>query len=385
MRQRIQALLDEGFSYAQVFDPRKKEPDGAKKVRLTPFLRDGAPWVQLTWIYPKKATHENLPLAEAAGRLTELLTEDFSQGLIRGSLHDYHLTSLGRLKVRSAPPSVPASPGPRAGHDRAKAMLLRDGEPVPFLVRLGVMTPEGRVKKDRMDKFRQLNKYLELIQGVLDRLPTDRTVRIVDFGCGKAYLTFALYHELVCRRGLSAEITGLDLKEDVIRFCAQVARELGFTGLRFQTGDIRGYDGTETADLVVTLHACDTATDDAIVKALQWQARGILLVPCCQHELNKKLRCPPLRPVLKHGILRERFAALVTDAVRGQLLEACGYKVTIMEFIDMEHTPKNLMVEALRGGGGRQRAWEEYRTLRETLGFTSYLEEELREKGLLSL
>ena len=383
MIQRIESLLSQGFGYAQLFDPKTKTEDGPRKVQLKPFLKGGESWVQLTWVYPKKVLHENLPAGEVPQRLAELLTHQFSQGLIRGSLHDYHLTSLGRLKIRTAPPSAPA-PGAVRSHDRQKTLLLREGDPIPFLVRLGVMTPQGQVKKDRYDKFRQLNKYLELIQTTLDRLPRDRTVRIVDFGCGKAYLTFALYHELVERRGMRAEIVGLDLKEDVIDYCSQVARDLGFTGLRFCKGDIRGYEETETADLVVTLHACDTATDDAIVKALQWKAAGLLLVPCCQHELNKKLSCPSLRPVLKHGILRERFAAIVTDAVRGQLLQACGYKVKIMEFIDLEHTPKNLMLEALRGGGDPRSAWEEYRQLRETLGFTSYLEQELRDKGLLT-
>lgn len=380
MQQRIQAILDEGFSYAQVFDPRKKGMDSPRKVQLKPFDRAGRPWVQLTYLYEKKALHENLPLDQTASRLAQLLSQDFSQGLIRGSLHDYHLTALGKLRVRSGPPSAPAAAP--AAHDRVKPMLLQEGTPVPFLVRLGVMTPEGKVKKDRMDKFRQLNRYLELIQGVLDRLPRDRTLHIVDFGCGKAYLTFALYHELVFRRGLSVEITGLDLKQDVIDFCSATADALGFTGLRFLQGDIQRYDGQAATDLVVTLHACDTATDDAIVKALQWRTQALLLVPCCQHELAPKLSCPTLHPILKHGILRERFAALATDAIRGQLLEACGYKTRIMEFIDLEHTPKNLMIEALRGGGDRN-AWEEYILLRDHLGVSSYLEAALRCAGLL--
>lgn len=384
MNQRIQPLLEEGFSFGQLFDRRKKDPEEAGKVQFRPFIKKGEPWVQLTWVYSKKVLHENLPLAETGARLATLLKETYSQGLIRGARHDYHLTALGRLKIRTAPPSVPMGPE-TATHNRQKTGLLQEGEPVPFLVRLGVMTPEGAVRRDRMDKFRQLNRYLELIQGSLDRLPKNRPVRIVDFGCGKAYLTFALYHALVNCRGISAEITGLDLKEDVIDFCRQVALDLGDTGLTFEKGEIRTFQEQRPVDLVVTLHACDTATDDAIVKALQWQAGELLLVPCCQHELNGKLNSASLYPILKHGILRERMAALATDALRGQLLEACGYRVRIMEFIDLAHTPKNLMIQAVRGGGGKH-AWQEYCRFRDSLGLSlPYLERRLRETGLLTV
>lgn len=381
MTERISALLAEGFSYAQVFDPRRGTDLEYGKVQVRPFRQGEKLACQLTYVCPRRVYHENIPLEDLAGRLTELLEKSFSQCLIRGARHDYHLTALGRLKVRVSPPSAPMeAPG---SHNREKDYLLKEGTPVPFLVRLGVMTPEGRVVKGRYDKFKQLNKYLELISGCVDALPRDRAVKIVDFGCGKAYLTFALYHELVVRRGLRAEIAGLDLKEDVIDFCTQVALDLGFEGLRFCKGEIKDFAPEGNVDMVVTLHACDTATDDALVQALKWQAKVILLVPCCQHEFFPQLKCDVQRPVLKHGILRERQAALLTDAVRAQLLEACGRRVKVMEFISLEHTPKNLLIQALSGGAYNRRAYEEYRALARTWGVRPYLERRLREEGLL--
>lgn len=242
-------------------------------------------------------------------------------------------------------------------HNRSRNYILREGEPVPFLVDLGVMTRDGRVVKGKYDKFRQINRFLEFIEDVLPELSRERTNTIVDFGCGKSYLTFAMYYYLKEVKGYPIRVTGLDLKKDVIDLCSRLGEKFGFEDLRFCHGDIAGYEGAERADMVVSLHACDTATDFALAKAVKWGAKVILSVPCCQHELNRQLENELLGPVLQYGIIKERMAALLTDGIRARLLEEAGYRTQLLEFIDMEHTPKNIMIRAVRRGkrrdGGR--------------------------------
>ena len=273
------------------------------------------------------------------------------------------------VKSHAKSPAAEAS----LAHDRTKQYLLPEGEPVDFLVRLGVQTPDGRVTKNRYDKFRQINRYLEFLEDVLEELPKERTIQIVDFGCGKSYLTFATYYYLHVKQGRDLAVTGLDLKEDVIQNCNALARELGYEGLRFEQGDISAYQG-EGADVVISLHACDLATDYALEKAVKWGAKVILAVPCCQHELNRQIKNDVLRPALKYGIIKERMAALLTDAVRAEILEREGYDTQILEFIDMEHTPKNLLIRAvkrqkMRGSSADKalREMEEFLQIRPTL------------------
>jgi len=248
------------------------------------------------------------------------------------------------------------------GFNRIKNYLLPEGIPVPFLILLGVMTPEGKVVASRYDKFRQINRFLEFIDDILPdvrkSIADERPLRIADFGCGKSYLTFAVYYYLVEIKKLSVEITGLDLKKDVIDYCNKVAQQLEYRNLTFAVGNIADYAYAHNPDIVITLHACDTATDYALDYAVKHNCRAILSVPCCQHELNMQLdknkaairaeEESPFAPLLKYGIIKERFAALATDALRAEYLENAGYKVQILEFIDMEHTPKNLLIRAVK-------------------------------------
>ncbi len=235
-------------------------------------------------------------------------------------------------------------------HNRRKRYILEEGRPVPFLKDLGVMTAEGKIVNSRYDKFRQINRFLEFIEDVLPQLPKDREVRIIDFGCGKSYLTFAMYYYLHELQGLDVRITGLDLKEDVIEHCGQLARQYGYEKLEFLHGDIANYAGADRVDMVVTLYACDTATDYALAKAVGWNAKVILSVPCCQHELNGQMENDLLKSIFHYGIVKERMAALYTDALRAEILENHGYRTQILEFIDMEHTPKNLLLRCVRSG-----------------------------------
>ena len=223
------------------------------------------------------------------------------------------------------------------------------------------MTAEGRVVRARYDKFRQINRFLEFIEDILPALPRDRELTILDFGCGKSYLTFAIYYYLKERRGLDVRIIGLDLKKDVIRKCSELSRKYGYEKLTFLQGDIAGYEGCSQVDMVVTLHACDTATDYALYKAVKWNAKVILSVPCCQHELNGQIENETLAPVLGYGLLKERFAALMTDGLRARLLEGQGYDTQILEFIDMEHTPKNILIRAVKRPGTEEAEEEKRR------------------------
>lgn len=232
-------------------------------------------------------------------------------------------------------------------HNRKKQYLLPEGTAVPFLVDLGVMTKEGAIVHSRYDKYRQINRFLEFIEDILPQLNKNKENVIIDFGYGKSYLTFAMYYYLKEVKGYPVRIIGLDLKEDVIRHCSDLAVRYGYEKLSFTCGDIASYEGVDHVDMVVTLHACDLATDYALEKAVGWGAKVILSVPCCQHELNRQIHNPVLQPVLEYGLLKERMAALYTDGIRAKVLEYRGYNTQILEFIDMEHTPKNILLRAV--------------------------------------
>ena len=233
-------------------------------------------------------------------------------------------------------------------HNRKKQYLLPEGTAVPFLVDLGVMTKEGTIVHSRYDKYRQINRFLEFIEDILPQLNKNKENVIIDFGCGKSYLTFAMYYYLHELKEYDIRIIGLDLKKDVIRHCNELSEKYGYEKLHFYQGDIASYTGRDEVDMVVTLHACDTATDYALEKAVKWNAKVILSVPCCQHEVNAQLKNDRMQPIFKYGIIKERMAALMTDALRANLLEQAGYETQILEFIELEHTPKNLLIRAVK-------------------------------------
>jgi SAM-dependent methyltransferase len=277
---------------------------------------------------------------------------------------------LGETVLRR-PPSRPVA---RRGHDRRKQYLLDEGTLVPFLVELGVMTPEGGVRKSRYDKFRQVNRFLELVDDVVPSLRSEGTLRVVDFGCGKSYLTFAIHHLLTELRGRRVEIVGLDLKEDVIATCSSFAERSRAAGLHFERGDIASYDAGDDVDLVVSLHACDTATDEALAQAVRWHADAILAAPCCQKEAYRQLESRLLAPLLRHGLAKERFASLVTDTLRAQLLELAGYRTQLVEFVPLEHTAKNVLIRAVKGARASADVRRAYEDLRDSLGLDPALE-----------
>lgn len=340
-------------------NPREK--DGFLKMTVRPVLLKGTLCFQIEELTGKQAFHKNLGKEEAAAYVMSRMETLYRNAEAVSGLGELRLL-IGKkgtvsLKIKKKA-AAPAGDGvmPVLSHNRSKRYVLPEGTPVPFLVDLGVMTPEGRVVKSKYDKFRQINRFLEFIEDILPRLDKEKETTIIDFGCGKSYLTFAMYYYLKEVKGYPIRVVGLDLKKDVIALCQRLAEKFGFEQLHFYHGDIAGYEGMNRVDMVVTLHACDTATDYALLKAVKWGAKVILSVPCCQHELNGQIENDFLAPALQYGLIKERMAALLTDAIRAELLEAAGYRTQILEFIDMEHTPKNIMLRAVKQGAKKESA-----------------------------
>ncbi|MFD1954159.1 class I SAM-dependent methyltransferase [Paenibacillus thailandensis] len=381
-QQQLQQWIEAGELYQGTLSQlRRKDETLASRTVIRPVqMKDGF-YYQFEAHHPNKVYHENVPAGRAAERIAELLDSQYRQALFKTAEADVQvlLSKKGKAAVLRKPPTGKAPAG-GLQHNRQKNRIIREGEAAPFLVELGIMTPEGKVHAQKQDKYRQINRFLEMVTDVLPHLPADRELTIVDFGCGKSYLTFALYHLLAVEQRRDIRIIGLDLKEDVILFCRKLADKLGYDRLRFLVGDIAEYEELRQADMVVTLHACDTATDAAIAKAVNWGASVIMTVPCCQHELFRQVRSDALSPILSQGLLKERFAALATDAARGTMLEALGYKVQMLEFVDPEHTPKNLLIRAVRGASSVSREkWEEYTRFRDFLHVSPYLEHALED------
>lgn len=328
---------------------KNKSEDKAVKVRIRPVILKNEIEYQVSEFVGRKVLHSNHSAADVKKKIIDYMTEDFKQAQI--NMTDAAATILssksktltckykkaGQLKVQRD-----------LSHNRTKKYIIQEGKPVAFMIDLGVMGQDGKIIRTRYDKFRQINCFLEYIEDILPKLDKERELTIIDFGCGKSYLTFAMYYYLKELKGYNIRIIGLDLKADVIEHCNELRTRYGYDKLDFYVGDIATYKDVDKVDMVVTLHACDTATDYALAKAVKWGAEVILSVPCCQHEANRTIKSDILSPVMDYGILKERMAAIVTDAARAKLLTANGYDTQILEFIDMEHTPKNLLIRAVK-------------------------------------
>lgn len=352
LRQGLGYFLNEQMSQAVFSNPCDRE--ALQKVKLRPLMLRGQLIFQAEEFRGKQAFHQNLSKEDAVAYVEGLLESSFRQMELSSSLGSMHVlvSKKGTMTVKrkkQPQPKMLVSPADLS-HNRQKRYILEEGRPVAFLEDLGVMTAEGSVVRAKYHKFKQINRFLELIEDILPRLRKDRELTIIDFGCGKSYLTFAMYYYLKELNGYSLRVIGLDLKRDVIERCNQLARRYGFDGLNFYHGDIATYEGVSQVDMVVTLHACDTATDFALAKAVGWGASVILSVPCCQHELNAQMKNELMEPVFRYGLIKERMAALYTDALRAELLESRGYRTQILEFIDMEHTPKNILIRGVLQG-----------------------------------
>ena len=348
LRTLLKDNLNKDFITAVLSNPRDKEL--ATKVKVRPLLHKDQLVFQVETFKNNQAFHENLDAQMAAERLYEHMQNmKQMQFEMKNYVFSVLVSKKGKVTIKKKAQKCEKQSADLS-HNRKKQYILEEGMQVPFLQDLGVMTQEGKIVRTRFDKFRQINRFLEFIEDILPQLSKDRELTILDFGCGKSYLTFAMYYYLHEMKKYDIRIIGLDLKSDVIRHCNELAEKYGYEKLKFLEGNIADYTGCNEVDMVVTLHACDTATDFALEKAVGWNAKVILSVPCCQHELNRQMDSDILKPLMKHGLIKERMAALVTDALRAEYLEREGYYVQILEFIDMEHTPKNILIRAVKTG-----------------------------------
>lgn len=354
MMDKLRGVLEELMNeeLLQIVLSNSRDVEQAQKSKIRPVQLKGELLFQETVYRGTQVFHSNYSKEAICDKVMRDMDTLFRQGQIHSTGEEVTVlvSKKGVVTIKRKKNAVGVAPKAERdlSHNRTKQYILPEGEPVDFLVGLGVQSPDGHIAKARYDKFRQINRYLEFIEDILDKLPADRTIRIIDFGCGKSYLTFAMYYYLHKKQGRDIQVTGLDLKTDVIQHCNELAQKLGYDKLAFEQGDISSYKGADKVDMVVSLHACDKATDYALEKAVKWGASVILAVPCCQHELNQQIHCDTLQPVLKYGLIKERMSALITDALRANLLEQSGYDTQILEFIDMEHTPKNLMIRAVK-------------------------------------
>lgn len=372
----IKELLVKNELIEIIISGKEEKTTEYNKISIKPFLKDEIIYFQFAYIYDKKTTHENIEAVETIDKLVEDFV-NFKQMVIFANSNDYQV-----LKNKKGVKVIKNKASKKQGellHNRKKNYIIPEDEPCKFLEILGVMNEKGKVFKDKYDKFRQINKYLEFIRDIKDELNKKKKIRIVDFGSGKAYLTFALYYYINEVLGVEAEITGIDLKKDVVEFCNDTAKKLEYKNLKFLWGDIKTFTEFEGIDMIVTLHACDIATDMAIAHGIKWKSRIIMVVPCCQHEIFTQIKNESMSPLLKHGILKERISSLVTDAARGNLLEVVGYNVQFVEFIDMEHTPKNIMIRAIYNGQKNEKALVEYMRYKEFWSIEPYLEKSIKE------
>ena len=363
--QLFKAVLNIDFIQAILSNPRSKE--GILKVKVRPVEVKGMLLFQCESFTKTQAFHENLAAEAAVERLMEYMQE-LKQAQISTREMDYTvlISKKGKVTIqkKKAKGCVKCAD---FSHNRSKRYILEEGIFVPFLHDLGVMTQDGKIVRTKFDKFRQINRFLEFIEDILPELDKDREITILDFGCGKSYLTFAMYYYLHELKKYDIRIIGLDLKKEVIAHCSELGKKYGYEKLTFLEGDIADYEGVNAVDMVVTLHACDTATDYALAKAIGWNAKVILSVPCCQHELNSQLRNEIISPITEYGLLKERFAALVTDGLRAKYLESAGYETQVLEFIDMEHTPKNILLRAVKMGKPNKASLEKAKKCEEFL------------------
>lgn len=344
-----------------------KENTGSEvpsKIKVRPIIIKSKLCYQVSQFAGTKVLHLNLSKEEVIEMLKPLIENNYKQAQF--SLTDAYAQVLsgkkGTMTIKYKK-SAQEKKQKDLSHNRVKTYIIKEGTPVDFMVDLGVMTNDGKIVRQKYDKYRQINRFLEFVEDILPQLDKSREQTIIDFGCGKSYLTFAMYYYLKVLNGYDIRIIGLDLKEDVINTCNRLKDKYGYDKLNFYQGDIATYKDVEHVDMVVTLHACDTATDYALAKAVKWGAKVILSVPCCQHEANSMIKNELLSPVFSYGILKERMSAIFTDAIRAGLLQEAGYNTQILEFIDMEHTPKNLLIRAVYTGKKDEEAGKRVREM----------------------
>ena len=380
----INEIIDEIFLAGPVriiiSKPADKEAE-FRKVTIT-AKKSG---YQIEKLTQKQAFHENVLFAQAdilKKRCAEWLTGEYAQlnAWSEGQEFAVMVSKKGRVSMTRKRTKDFRPEKITAEHNRKKEYIFNEGDYIEPMVDMGILTKEGKIVRSMYDKFKQINRFAEIIDDVI-KDKNYKHLNIVDFGCVKSYLTFILYYYFTEVKKLDITMTGLDLKADVIEKCNAAAKKYGYDRLKFEVGDINGYKSDTPVNMVITLHACDTATDYALFNAINWDADMIFSVPCCQHELNKQMESEKYSILTKYGLVRERTAALMTDAIRGSLLEYCGYKTQLMEFVDFAHTPKNILIRAEKTGVRRSESREEVERLIDEFKFEPTLYRLLCEDG----
>ena len=321
--------------------PKNKQQEVIKG-KIQRISIKGVEMIQISLFTSKQVFHENITIDKINDSLNRLLEDKFNslELFTENFVYGYKISSKGKLLTNKRATKTEMI---TLSHNKKKKYILNEGDIIPPMIDLGVMTQDGKIVKAKSDKFKQINRFLEIVDDVITE---EKFLRIIDFGCGKSYLTFIIYYYLTSIKKIDCEILGLDLKEDVVHNCNKIAEKYGYNNLKFLVGDISKFKEEDNVDMIITLHACDTATDYALYHAINMKCKHIISVPCCQHEINNQLSSDKLHLVNKFGILKERMSAILTDAIRANILQYKGYKTQVLEFVDFDASPKNLLIRA---------------------------------------
>lgn len=355
------------------------------KINITLKEKNNNEYYQIEKFTDKQVFHENIDKSQLESKLKESIENKYKQVSAWSETTTFDLKISKKGKIHLSKRKSDNVKMVNKSHNKEKNYILKEGMIIEPLIDLGVFTKEGKVVKSKYDKYKQINRFVEIIDDEIKKNDY-KELTILDFGCGKSYLTFVLYYYFVKIKNIKVKMIGLDLKKDVIKKCNDIAKSYNYENLHFELGDINGFKYNNKVDMVITLHACDTATDYALYNAIKWNSKMIFSVPCCQHEFNKDMKSEDLSILTRYGIIQERVAALMTDAVRGNLLEAVGYKTQLLEFIDIAHSPKNILIRASKGKVSkekREKAIEEVNNLIKEFNFNPTLYKLLKEDSLI--
>lgn len=379
----VSELVKDPFIKMIISNPEKKS-NPYRRIVLTVKQIKGKDRIQIEKSTERQVFHENIEKRELTEKICSFM-KDFKQLNCFGKEKETEIkiSKKGQIFIASHAPKQLVQA--HTEHNRKKNYILNEGMKIDPLVDLGVFTKDGKIVRSMYDKYKQINRFLELVEDVIRNYAYEE-IKILDFGCGKSYLTFILYYYLTEIKKIRTHIIGLDLKKDVIENCSIIAEKYGYDGMSFEVGDIQNYKYTDQIDMVITLHACDKATDFALFNAMRWNAKFILSVPCCQHEANAQIKSDDYSILTKYGLIKERISALFTDAVRANCLIAAGYKTQVIEFIDMEHSPKNILLRAVRQNVSetkKQEAIDEIENLCHEFSLDLTLYKLMKEKGMI--
>ena len=375
----------EGKVFKIVISNKKDKENKYNKININFKESKNKKYYQVEKYTDKQVFHENIEIEDLRDYLLDYMENSYKQLAAWSENNTFDLKISKKGKVFLGKKNANNSNLINKDHNKKKNYILEEGMIIEPLIDLGVFTKEGKVVKSKYDKYKQINRFVEIIDDEIKKNDY-KELTILDFGCGKSYLTFILYYYFVEIKKINVKMIGLDLKEDVIKKCNEVAKRYKYDNLHFELGDINGYKYNNKVDMVITLHACDTATDYALYNAVKWNAKMIFSVPCCQHELNHQMKPENLNILTRYGIVQERVAALMTDAVRGNLLEAVGYKTQLLEFIDIAHSPKNILIRASKSNISKQKiekSLTEVEKLREEFNFNPTLYNLLKQDNLI--